>query len=536
MWLLPACAQPGDPVGDPAPSATEERPSAPDSGAPPAAPRLLLNEAMPHNASVVMDEAGEREDWLELYAAEAVDLDGWTLQDGDVVAALPLTRLDAGEHLLLWADGEEGSAHLPFQLADGELLLLLDPTGAEADRFELPEIGDDLAWGRFPDGGGMQRASIHATPGLPNPLDPGMEQDPSELLFPDDEVLRIELYLPESSLEALRADAYSYAEGGLGFEAVWLAPIALRLKGQLGSARSIDEKCAFHIGLDEFITETSLRGQEHLTLNNMVQDPSFLHERLSYRLFEAFDVPAPRVAHAEVHVNGELRGLYLNVETPDEAFLARWFDDPRGNLYEGAYGPDLTEASYTSLQLDRDGEDVPPFSELAVLAALLSEEPSEARVAELEALVDLQRALDMWAVEVVTGHWDGYFYSPNNYRVYHDPSTGLLTLLPWGVDQTWGWIGDPHAPAGDLAVWALQIPSVRTRFDLSLWAVAEAVERLGLAEDAAESWRRIRPYVDADPYKEVDLATAESYHASTLDYLSYNPEQVLSEIFPDGVP
>ena len=71
-----------------------------------------------------------------------------------------------------------------------------------------------------------------------------------------------------------------------------------------------------------------------LTLNNMVEDPSFLAERLAFHFFRAAELPAPRCNHALVYVNGTFFGLYANVEAEDKPFLRRWFGSDAGNLYE----------------------------------------------------------------------------------------------------------------------------------------------------------------------------------------------------------
>jgi spore coat protein CotH len=92
-----------------------------------------------------------------------------------------------------------------------------------------------------------------------------------------------------------------------------------------------------------------------MTLNNMVQDGSAMHEDVSYEMFREAGVPASRVAHVELYLNGEYRGLYLHVETVDDQFLKRHFLDPDGNLYEGTYGGDLTLESISDMDRDELG-------------------------------------------------------------------------------------------------------------------------------------------------------------------------------------
>ncbi|MCK6506591.1 CotH kinase family protein [Myxococcota bacterium] len=521
-------------------------PLPPDTGteaAPPAA--VVLNELMPDNESTVEDERGREGDWVELLsvAERPIDLAGWGLgDDPDAAPAWTFpagTVLDPGQRLLLWLDDdpEAGALHLPMKLdEDGGVLVLRDAAGQEVDRLSWDSLPADVVRGRFPDGGPVLADSVLATPGNPNPYDPGLGRDPSELLFPQDRVLEVELFLPQASMDALEADPYTYVEGAVAVGGVTLSPVGVRIKGQWGSLRDLSQKAAFKVSMDAFGGTAELRGLENLTLNNMVQDPSLVHERLAYTLFRSTDVPAPRTAHVALFLNGEYRGLYLHVETADDTFLSRWYDNPDGNLYEGEYGQDLTLGSYLDLDHDERGADDPDdYSDLAALAALLAQDPSEELVDELEALVDVDEVMAALAGEVILGHWDGYFWYPNNYRVYHDPDSGRFSLLPWGLDQTFGYEGDIEGANGALARWCLQVPSLRARYLRALWRSAEVMEQLPLSELAQDDHARVLPYFRAGAYEEHSVATSQAYLTATLDFLSWRADDIVGQLFPEGL-
>ena len=67
-------------------------------------------------------------------------------------------------------------------------------------------------------------------------------------------------------------------------------------KFTVGSFRPITGKPAFKIDVNEFVSGQEFHGYRHLTLNNMVQDPSMLAEHGSYMLFARMNTPAPRQA------------------------------------------------------------------------------------------------------------------------------------------------------------------------------------------------------------------------------------------------
>ena len=107
-----------------------------------------------------------------------------------------------------------------------------------------------------------------------------------------------------------------------------------RLKGGVATWRPIDQKASFSIKTDEFVTDREVFGERRFTLNNALAEPSFVAESLTYDVFRANGVPAPRTALANVYLNGEHLGLYVLRENYDKRFLTRNFADDDGNLYE----------------------------------------------------------------------------------------------------------------------------------------------------------------------------------------------------------
>lgn len=145
-----------------------------DAGTP---PRIVINEIVPANATGCADEAGEKDDWVELHnpGTAAVDLAGWSVSDDPDV---PLkkqfaegVKIAAGGYLVLWADDlpAQGPTHLPFKLkAAGEEFLLFDPKGAVADRHAWQTAVDDVALARLPNGSGAFAVCASPTCGASN--------------------------------------------------------------------------------------------------------------------------------------------------------------------------------------------------------------------------------------------------------------------------------------------------------------------------------------------------------------------------------
>lgn len=140
---------------------------------------VAINELLAANATGLTDEAGEFEDWVELFNGDrdAVDVSGWTLTDGpDLDVPWPIpdgTVLEAGDYLVITCDGtpDQGPLHADFKLSrNGETLVLARPDASVVDEVAYPvQPVDDVGWARTPDGGVDWVPAEPPTPGGPNP-------------------------------------------------------------------------------------------------------------------------------------------------------------------------------------------------------------------------------------------------------------------------------------------------------------------------------------------------------------------------------
>jgi hypothetical protein len=268
----------------------------------------------------------------------------------------------------------------------------------------------------------------------------------------------IEIEVDAAGVEALLAQPKVYTSGSVTIDGAVLADVGVRLKGSAGSFVALDGdypeisgdgngkpgKSAFIVDFNRYVGGQSYLGLEKLTINNMVQDPSCIHEFVGYALFRAGDVPASRAGFATVAFNGEDKGLYSLIETPDnDEFLDKWFGADDGNLYEGAYGADFRDPGDPppgdedwEWWFDQDNGDDIDFADLYELIAALDAIGDDEDAADvLEDHFDLDEYLTFAATELYLGHWDGYAWSANNYTVHHSFVDDQWTFLPWGIDQ-----------------------------------------------------------------------------------------------------
>ena len=216
-------------------------------------------------------------------------------------------------------------------------------------------------------------------------------------------------------------------EGGTIYSNVFL-----HLKGSAGSFRTFDAKPALTLIFDKQDLEQRFHGLSKISLNNSVQDQSYLCEKIGREMFSAAGIPVPRATHATVELNGRRLGLYVLVEGWTRQFLKRHFDDVRGNLYERSVGNDITD------RFDVKSGDAPDDRLMLDILVAATREESANRLETLEHVLDLDRFLTFMAMEVMIGHWDGYCLNRNNYRMFHDRSVDKLIFLPHGMDQLFG--------------------------------------------------------------------------------------------------
>lgn len=257
-------------------------------------------------------------------------------------------------------------------------------------------------------------------------------QDASEWFFANT-VLQVRIEIPKDGMAALRRDSRAYVRATVREGTNVWRDAGVRLKGSTGSFRPLDDKPGFTLSFDEFTPGRRFHGLRKMHLNNSVEDASYLNEKAGAELFNAAGVPAPRVGHALVELNGRRLGLYVLKEGFAEEFLARHFQRTDGNLYDAGAGGDITDSLKRS-----SGAGPADRSDLRRLAAAAQEPDLARRWARLGEVLDCERFVSFLAMEVLCGHRDGYGIQRNNFRLYHDPATGRFVFLPTGMDQLFG--------------------------------------------------------------------------------------------------
>ncbi len=249
---------------------------------------------------------------------------------------------------------------------------------------------------------------------------------------------------PDSSNSNVEYQAvFTFERGGTSST---IDSVGFRLRG---NTSRVSAKKSFKVSLNTFVPGQKYYGVEKININGEHNDPSISRAHICWELFRRAGVPAPRSGHTELYINGEYKGLYINVEHIDEEFVKLRFGNDGGNLYKCLWPADLAYVGENPDVYKFESYDRPPYelktnlltndySDLADFIKILHEKDPDDFPQYLEPVFNVNTYLKNLAVEVLTGHWDAYSYNKNNYYLYHNVSTGKFEFIPYDPDNTLG--------------------------------------------------------------------------------------------------
>jgi spore coat protein H len=330
--------------------------------------------------------------------------------------------------------------------------------------------------------------------------------DASDLFFKGGAIPQLRIQVSEAELEKLKADNRTYVRCTVvENRKTTYKDVAIKLKGAAGSFREWDDRPALTLNSNKFRKGQTFHGLDKFHLNNSVQDETYVQEWLCEEICRSADVPATRVTHARVWLNDRDVGLYVLKEGFDKTFLQRHFENADGSLYDGGFVQDI------DADLEKDsGANPDDRSDLRGLQEACQEPVIEERWKRVDQTLNVDAFISFMALELMTGHWDGYTWNKNNYRIYFNPTDSKAYFLPHGMDQMFG---DPNAsvldmPGAIVSSTVMQNPEWRARYRkrlIELLPLFDPPTKLQSRVDFLQ--RRLRPVLKAmDPQLALDHA------------------------------
>jgi hypothetical protein len=203
-----------------------------------------------------------------------------------------------------------------------------------------------------------------------------------------------------------------------------------------GSKRSLN------LSLDATERSQSLLGYRSLNLLNANGDPTLVRTALFSHIASQY-LPTPRANFARVVINGELWGIYANVQQVNREFFrdvavaaptARW-KVPGSPMARGGleYLGDSI-APYRARYEIKTRDDSAAWRALIRLARVLHETPVDRLESALSPLLDIDQALRFLAVDMALVNSDGYWSRASDYTLYQD-STGRFHVMPHDMNE-----------------------------------------------------------------------------------------------------
>jgi hypothetical protein len=191
-----------------------------------------------------------------------------------------------------------------------------------------------------------------------------------------------------------------------------------------GSKRSLN------VSLDFVHEDQRLLGYRTLNLLNVNSDPTFVRGPLYAEVARQY-LPAPKVNHVGVVINGESWGVYLNAQQFDTEFLREWFSTRAGVRWKVPGSPwgqggmrylgDDPEA-YKKIYEIKSRDDARSWAALIAFFKTLTETPLDLLEAALEPIVRRYQAVIAEEVKADTRK----LYSSERFRADLDESPESL--------------------------------------------------------------------------------------------------------------
>ena len=219
--------------------------------------------------------------------------------------------------------------------------------------------------------------------------------------------------------------------------------VGVRYKG-FSSVSINTVKNPFNIKLDYIDNNQSHEGFKKIKLSNVIKDPSFLREVLSYEIARDY-MPSPRANYANLYVNDTLWGLYVNVEAINDKFTNKHFASVNAPLFKcnplnlslqtGGENSNLSNTHGLDSTYYFDYYDLKSnygWSDLYSLIDTLNNFQNS-----IDNILNVDRTLWMHAFNYTLINFDSYIGYSQNYYLYKGLSHQFHPIL-WDLNMSFG--------------------------------------------------------------------------------------------------
>jgi spore coat protein H len=274
--------------------------------------------------------------------------------------------------------------------------------------------------------------------------------------------------------------------------------VGLRYRGNgsfSGSNIATPLRANLKLKLDIFGTKGSWEGIKTFNFNAGTMDYSLTREAMSFALFRAAGVPAPRTAFAEIRFtvpgvyDNTRGGFYVMIENVGKPFLREALppgdgllmkpEGLRGGIQSQGFGWSAYEFAF------RPDREATPFEQKRVMefAQLISQPDVALFRAKVGEYLDVEQFLRYLAINAFTENWDSYLGGGHNFYFYLDSKDHKFRFIAWDQDLGMGTrsmgqgitFATPMRGDQPLIYWLLDDPVVQARYRAILKELSETV-------------------------------------------------------------
>ncbi|SEN24457.1 spore coat protein H [Mesobacillus persicus] len=300
------------------------------------------------------------------------------------------------------------------------------------------------------------------------------------------------------------------------------------------------EKKSYNI---QFYNPPRYQRAKEIHLNAEFNDPSLIRNKLSLDFFSEIGCLSPESKHVFLGLNGKAHGVYLELESVDEHFLAKR-KLPTGSIYYAINGNANfslksgsnkgTKKSLVSGYQKKVGnrKDDRYLKEMIFKINTISKAEFGR---EVEKVVNVEKYLRWLAGVVLTQNYDGFVH---NYALYRNGDSGRFEMIPWDYDATWG--RDVHGRVlrsdyvpidgfNTLTARILDVDDFRKKYQRLLIQLLNTHFTIEHMTPKVEGLvQQLHPYIVIDPYTKHAIKQFEQEPHVIYDYIK-NRRKFISE-------
>lgn len=376
-------------------------------------------------------------------------------------------------------------------------------------------------------------------------------------LFDDGTLHEIKLLLNSADWAKLKAEfeTNTYYPADLEWRGVKVRNIGIRSRG-LGTRNAL--KPGLRVDMNRYASGQRFLGLRSILLDNVYRDVSGIRDRIAMKLFSKFDLPAPRISHARLTVNGEYVGLYAVTEELGEDFVRRVFKKPdsdepdKGYLFEYKWieewnfrylGNDLDvyRTRFEARTHENDSmSDL--YGPIEALVRAVNDAPGDRFVEDVGGLLDLTRFMVYAAVESFLVDYDGLvgFKGMANFYLYRPEDSTRAIFIPWDKDQAF-FVANRDTGHGlganELLRRAIAVPELHDVYLDTLEAAARVAEERGdgastgwMEAEMVRAFDQIRDAVLADPGRWFGVDDIQAERDRMIEFARTRPRFVRCQV------